>query len=77
MAGSTQNQQRIVGRSCCFGRVGPVIEQQRVVDQFMLIWSIYLYIYFFTTQIFWAKKLILGLPGFLWHPNPTRLGLQG
>ena len=37
VAGSTQNQQRIVGRGCCFGRVGPVKLQQRVVDRFLLI----------------------------------------
>ena len=39
VTGSTENQQRIVDRGCCFGRVGPVIDQQRVVDQFLLIWS--------------------------------------
>ena len=39
VTGSTQNQQRIVGHGCCFGRVGPVSDQQRVVDQFLLIWS--------------------------------------
>jgi len=37
MAGSTENQQKIVDRGCCFGRVDPVI--QRVVDKFLLIWS--------------------------------------
>ena len=39
MTGSTENQQRIVDRGCCFGRVGPAIDQQRAVDQFLLIWS--------------------------------------
>ena len=39
VTGSTENQQRIVDRGCCFGRVGPVSDQQRVVDQFLLIWS--------------------------------------
>ena len=34
MAGSIQNQQRIVGRGCYFGHVGPVRLQQRVVDHF-------------------------------------------
>ena len=38
VTGSTQYQQRIVGRVCCFGRVGPVSDQQRVVDHFLLIW---------------------------------------
>ena len=39
VAGSTQNQQKIVGRGYCFGRVGPVRLQQSVVDRFLLIWS--------------------------------------
>jgi hypothetical protein len=39
VAGSTENQQRIIDRGCCFGRVDPVIDQQRVVDQFLLMWS--------------------------------------
>ena len=37
VAGSTQNQQSIVGRGCCSGSVGPVRLQQRVVDRFLLI----------------------------------------
>ena len=39
VTGSTENQLRIVDRGCCFSRVGPVTDQQRVVDQSMLIWS--------------------------------------
>ena len=68
--GSTQNQQRIVGRGFCFGRVDPVIAQQRVVDQYLLIWSlkiikiknkkftvqIFREIYFFTAWIFRTTK---------------------
>jgi hypothetical protein len=27
VAGSTENQQRIVDRGCCFGRIDPVIDQ--------------------------------------------------
>ena len=91
VTGSTQNQQRIVGRGCCFGRVGPVSDQQRVVDKFLLIKSqkekkrkevfslpeFFGKIYFYCVDFIGKKKTISGLPGFLWHPNPTRLGLQG
>ena len=70
MAGSTQNQQRIVGRGCCFGRVGLVKLQQRVVDRFC--WSGHkniLFKLFFTSRIFWEIINFL-LYGFLWHSNP-------
>ena len=83
---STQNQQRIVGSGCCFSRVGPVTDQQRIVDWVLLIWSHLKKNYcsnfagkklFFTTRIFGTKKLIFDMPGLLWHPNPTHLCLQG
>ena len=85
VAGSIQHQPRIVGRACYFDRIGQVIHPQRVVDQ--ICWyghNIYLFIFhcpnflgiLFLAWIFWAIKIISGLPGFLWHVNPTCLGLQ-
>ena len=84
VTGSTQNQQRIVGRGYCFGRIGPVSDQQRVVDQFLLIWSrkkslskFFGKNIFLMRGFFYWQSFSFGLPGFVWHPNPTRLGLQG
>ena len=73
VAGSTQNQQRIVDRGCCFGCVGSVIDQQRVVDQFLLIWSLYRYNFHY--PIFLGKHCFFTAR--IFYPNPTRLGLQG
>jgi hypothetical protein len=62
VAGSTQNQQRIVDRGCCFGRVGPVIDQQRVVDlvtkknKVFSLPDFFRKFYFFTVRIFRATK---------------------
>ena len=61
VTGSTENQKRIVDRGCCFGRVGPVSDQQRVVDQFLLIWSPKKH--FFTARLFREKNIFL-LSGF-------------
>ena len=88
LAGSIQNQQRIVGRGYCFGRVGPVRLQQRVVDRFCwsghnfffkVIFSLpgfFEKFYFFTAWIFREINKFL-VHGFLWHPNPiTVVGKQ-